>query len=696
MTLKTRMRTRFRWIAIVIIIIPFLIFLAFAGAMIFIDFNKYKVQIEAEVKQFTGHTLEIKGDLDVKIIPFSLTMQEVALKNRPDFDDLNIATLKSASIQISLWDLFINQNITVTGLELNQPKLFLNRLPSGKTNWQAFENLTQNLAFIPSLQSVAGFKKVAYQTVNVSNVPEIIQETPQKIVTTVKSGWLLGRLSVNGGEITWHDQQAGRHITLKNIELLAFDLRADEAFNLALKLDYDNLKNLQPLAFNLSTDLAVSNDFSAWLFSDWQGDAMLTLPESHYAEQIQIDLEGQGLSLDLKTQSIGIKQAQFKALEAQALLNGQGQFGQEFSLDGEVDARNFYFPSWQKYLNTAGFQFADSSALNRVAIALQFSLYNTGFALNEIVLRVDDTTLTGNAWKKSLEQPKYYFNFAIDHLNLDRYAIKIKQAVTKTYLPLALPIRTLRALNAEGQIKISQLQVRQLKFSDFDTTISAHSGEIYFSPLDVKLYQGNLQSKLKLDVTQDTPIYEWKGKVEEVQLAPFLQDGWQQNTFSGSYSGFFNLKTKGVNDYLLRQNMNGSFSAKVSQGAVTGMDLNRLLAGKKSNLKDQTQFKLLEVDGKLQDGVYHISKMNILSERFSGIGVGSIYLTNAWIDVRVDTLVKQPPSGLDGLTGLQVPVNIKGPIAHPQWSVDTQRMLNNPSNQSKFFKELGNLLGLTQ
>lgn len=711
---------KLRWlrrIAIVSMIIPLLIFLAFIGAMTFIDFNQYKPQIEAEVEQRTGHSLQIKGSLDIKIMPFSLNLQEIVLKNHPDFGEGNLLTLENARIQISLWDLFVNQNVKVTGLKVNNPKLYLSVLPTGKTNWQAFEQFThKGLASNSPVLEEHGFKKVSYKEVNtVSQTEELSTAVPS---------WLLESLAVTQGEVILNNQVSKQHVVLKNIELQAFDVQLDKTFNLALKFDYNNLKKPQNLKFDLTTDLTVNENLSNWLFTDWQGVMNVKLAEPLKASPIEVALEGQGLSFNFYSQTIGIKQAKFNMLEAKVLLNAQGVLGSEFFIEGNMEAEAFNFVNWQKHIATKDFQFFDKSALNDLSANFQFTVDNMGYSLNEIILKIDESHFTGNLWKKGGDYPEYYFNIEVDSLNLDRYAIRtkikttrnqdiksknveaqgveaqenneIQQAyrLTEPYLPLALPINTLRELNAKGQIKISELQAWQLKSSDFETSLSAHQGKLDFAPLDASFYQGILRSRLSLDVTQNTPKYAWRGKVNGVHLQPFLTDGWGHKKLLGDYSGFFNLKTKGVNTYLLRQNMNGSFSAKLQDGAVVGMDLNKLLAGEKSSLKDKTQFKLLELNGSLEEGRYHISKLNILSERFSGTGSGSVYLAEAKMNVQINTLVKQPPPGLNNLKGLQVPVNIKGSISDLQWSVDTQRLLEDPSNQAKLIKELGRFFGI--
>ena len=163
-------------------------------------------------------------------------------------------------------------------------------------------------------------------------------------------------------------------------------------------------------------------------------------------------------------------------------------------------------------------------------------------------------------------------------------------------------------------------------------------------------------------------------------------------SWTAQYSGGFDLQTRGVNSYLLRQNMNGRITAKVADGAFVGMDLNKLLAGQKTQPQDATQFSQLSLTGNIQKGILKTKDFKVKSRRFSVTGAGgSLELTSTLLDSTLYTVYQNPPKSLRSLKGMKVPVYLKGPLDQLKWSVDMKALLNNPDNQQKLLQGLQQL-----
>ena len=706
-------------------VIPILFVLAFIGAMTFMDFNQYKPQITQEVADRTGHKMQINGDLSVEIFPFALVVNEVVLENRPGFETPNLMTLAAARLQISLWDLFVEKRLTMTSVELKSPKLFLEVNEAGEENWKNFKRLAfwQNnkTAMQPIFArfnqgSKNGFQKVGFQKVETDTLissPGLAQPETKALANnnlnnpTLQGTWRLEGLVVNDAEVFWKQAQLGQEFLVNQINLLAFNVQPNRPFKLTLEFDFNDPKDAKHFETNINADLAVSSGLTNWELIDWAGFFKVVLPESLNIPEMRVETRGKRLSLDFTKDALVLKEGFLGALETQIELSVSGQFLKEIHLSGGIRTQDFNLPRWQRHAGEAGFGFQNPQALTNISGGFQFDYDPTGYAIKDLSLKVDKSTFTGQIWKTGSEAPRYQFDIAVDQFNLDDYALikaetEMKKAMEpekqgkagETYLPLALPVDTLKALDASGQFRAGSLQAWQLQFSNFETTISAKQGKIDFAPLDMQLYQGNVQSKLQLDVMQKTPHYDWRGKVNNIELKPFLTAGWQYPKLAGRYNGVFDLKTKGVNSYLLKQNMKGRFYAKVKQGSLVGMDLNRLLAGKASKKGDKTAFKQLIVDGKINKGQYRFSKLELLSDRFNSVGMGWVSLTKSWVDANLKTLIKKAPSDMSVLEGLQVPVNLKGPLNGAKWSVDTKGLLSDPSNQSKKLKAMRELLGL--
>lgn len=119
----------------------FLIFAAGIGiALMVINPNDFKPEIEAAVRKATGKELALKGDLSFSIFPgLGLQAGPAELEDAPGFGSEPFARLENISASVALLPLFRSRveigAVTLSGLRL---KLAVNE--SGKANWNMHRN----------------------------------------------------------------------------------------------------------------------------------------------------------------------------------------------------------------------------------------------------------------------------------------------------------------------------------------------------------------------------------------------------------------------------------------------------------------------------------------------------------------------------------------------------------------------------
>lgn len=102
----------------------------------FIDWNGYKPEIQAAVKESTGRDLTIGGDLSLAILPSpSLSVQDVTLSNITGGAAEPMARLGALRVDVALGPL-ISGDIRVTSVTLVEPTIVLERLADGRANWE--------------------------------------------------------------------------------------------------------------------------------------------------------------------------------------------------------------------------------------------------------------------------------------------------------------------------------------------------------------------------------------------------------------------------------------------------------------------------------------------------------------------------------------------------------------------------------
>jgi len=117
------------------LVVVLVVVLAYCAAILLIDPNSYKSQIEAAVKQATGRTLALRGPLHLAFgLPPWLVAEDVTLSNPGGLSRQEMATLERAEARIAVLPLLAG-NINLTDLTLVHPDVLLERDVNGRGNW---------------------------------------------------------------------------------------------------------------------------------------------------------------------------------------------------------------------------------------------------------------------------------------------------------------------------------------------------------------------------------------------------------------------------------------------------------------------------------------------------------------------------------------------------------------------------------
>ena len=727
-------------LTMIVVIIPVLIFLGFVGAVSLIDFNQYKPQLEQEVTQYTGHEFKIAGSLEVSVFPFALSAGDVSLKNSPAiaarFERENILSVKQVRAELSVWSLLIHKQVAIKGLELIQPKLTLLRDEQGY-NWKRLaqlaglsepfdQTLKQSLmsswhhqAAVASAQDLTRFKQ-GLQFVNANDTPSINADNASQSSESNTINWHFDSVIIKQGTFEHQDLRIGQIGEVSELNLLAFDVTLGQPFQVRSDFTYKNALNHRQYYFDVSANVDVSDGFLSLKVSDWQGIFNLKLPDDQNVPTMRLVTEGQRFLLDLLNEQVEIEGLVLSSLGSRFESSFKGQYGLNPQLSGTFSATDVNARKWFYHLGLPLPGFVQKEALTSLNGAMKWQLSEHKWAFNEIDVKLDKTAIKGNVWQALEAQPQgaamnqtYLFDLSVDQLNLNDYQanindgffpllqtfkdpesvdIKASKKVSRpakdetteaTYLPLAVPVSTLKALSADGQIKVNHLTYKEMVLESIEMTLTANQGQLQLAPFDAQLFKGALASKLTLNVNGETPAYNWYGQLENVALGSLLKAGWQTQPLGGLLNAHFKLKTLGSNTRVLTQNLQGELNATLAKGDFYGVDLQKLLTGQNSTAEDKTPYQNLVLKGLFDQGVYKAKQFSVTSKSFAANGYGSIDLNKASIDSQLQISVTELPASLSHLKGVLVPVSYGGPIENLRWTVNLQSLLKDPSNQAK-------------
>jgi AsmA protein len=263
----------------------------------------------------------------------------------------------------------------------------------------------------------------------------------------------------------------------------------------------------------------------------------------------------------------------------------------------------------------------------------------------------------------------------IDQLNMDFYRAHSTLREGETYLPIAVPVTTLRQTPFEGEFQIAQLTLWDAEYQAIYAKLQGEGGVVNLNPLRLDLYEGHWAGDMQIDVTGETPAFALNWRWQDVALGDWLSAMVDYQDLSGKLGGEGRLQTAGSNEKALKYNAQGEFAFTLEQGSYRGLDLNRLLVAQMPQVGDQTDFERLEVTGRIIDGVIRVRPMHLYSTKFDITGRAQVHLPTSLMRGQLVLDYKKPPTPLGFLEGAKLPVEVDGPILAPCWFIDSREVL---------------------
>lgn len=636
-----------------------------------IDPNDYKAEITDKVRQLTGRTLSVDGDLSLSVFPWlGMEIGSLGLSNAEGFGESPFARVKQAAIRVKLMPL-LSKRLEVDTIGLDGLELNLARQKDGRTNW---DDLTAE-------QKTADKKEGDGSTGSDVGL----------------AGFSVGGIDINDARVSWDDRAAGQRFDIDGLNLQSGAIEPGRPVDLKLELVAKSSAPQVEAALQLQAQVKL--DDAAGLLQvddlelavDAKGDA---LPGGKAQAELQagllLTLDGQSLEVrGLALNADGLKlDAELKAshLQSKPLVDGVLKLA-------DIDLRQ-----WLVDHGISLPMMSDDKALTLVGADATLASDGAVTRIEPLTLRLDDTRITGGA---SLEGEAVGFRLAVDAIDVDRY-LPPEQAEAAADAPSVeapasagteqqlLPVETLRALQVDGVLEIGRLTVKRLLAEQIQVSVKAKDGRLEVGQQVKKFYQGTYRGKLNLDVSGKSPLTRIDSKAEGIEIGPLLKDLSDQDRLTGKGRLDAKLNTRGNSIDAFKRSLGGNLSFKFENGAVKGINLARMIREAKARLKGkmlpedgrelQTDFSEMSGSAAVKQGVVTNKDLLAKSPFLRVDGKGKVNLVAENLDytikaVVVSTAKGQGGEGLEELKGIPVPVHLTGDLAAPKFEVDWKEVL---------------------
>ena len=675
--------------------------------------NEYKPQIIQAVKDKQQRTLKLDGEIKLTIFPsIGAKVEKISLSEFKS--DKVFAAVESARISLALLPLLAKQ-VVVSEVGLSGVKVQVVKFKDGSTNLDDLTGKSSTKEEAPApkdtkSQAAVKFDIAAvkiehtdlsyrdesngaqYELKNLNlktgriangvpgkiNLDAVIQSTKPKLdLATQLQTTLTFDLDKKLFQFDGLDLQVkGSALTITNVLVKAsggasanLSTQEFKASGLLVKVDGTNDKDnfalklempamsftkdkviAEKLSINATQDGALGNLIATLTLNDMQGDAKL--------------FKSSGLVLD-----VDLKQAEqsFKLKMSTPLA-------------GSLEAKQINLSALVIALSAAGDKLPGKAVNSEMKGSVQVDAERESVLL-DLAGGLLQSNVKAKLAVKGFTEPAIRFDLDVDQFDADLYLPKKTATVATKSEPVPeqpFDLSALQKLNIEGSVRIGSLKVANVKTTKLRIDVKAHKGLVSVNPLSANLYQGSMSGSAEVNAAEAQPTFTAKQTISAVQLGLLVKDAAELDMVEGKANLNVNISTRGNLVSVLKKSLNGSVALNMTDGAIKGVNLSKLLHGAQNlgqgvqTLKpiagDKTEFSELKANIKITNGVAHNDDLLVKSPSLRVTGKGDVDIGNSTIDYASKTTLAESVDGKN--TSVTVPVQLIGTFADLKFKVD--------------------------
>ena len=623
----------------VVLILPFVV-----------PVEAYKGQIEAQVERATGRNFEIRGPVELSILP-SLAVQahDVHLANVPGAAEADIASLKELQVQLELWPL-LTGTVEVARFVLVEPVIYLEVDQEGRPNWQ--------------LGEAAG-----------EPAPGTEPEAPSDEGTTVPITDLkLGDIRIENGTITYADAASGQSERLEAVNLTADlpDIRSP--LNAEGSLRYKD----QPIQLQLAVQSPLSVIEG--------GRSPLTLS----TDSDLLDLAFDGTVTNGATPGA----EGFVELDVASIRDLSAWLAEPIEFQGE-GLRNLGIAG-QLRASPERVAFTDATIdLDDIDAKGEVSADLSG-AAPKITGRLDVAALNLNPYLPASEPE------SAGQAGAGQGAGGAAAAPAGwSDEPIALP--PIGGVEVDFELTVGSLTYQKVELGRSVLGLTLQ-GQTFTADLqEFALYGGQGSGSLQVALQGGTPVIKEQFRLDGLQALPFLQAAADFDRLEGTASAEITTQTRGSTERQLVQNLNGDGKVTFQNGAIVGINVAAMVRNAAAAFLNpeagetrKTDFAELGGSFNIQNGILSNQDMRLQAPVLRVNGSGRINLPQRTMNYRIEPVAAPTLEGQGGsqqVAGILVPVVIQGPWDDLEYKPDlsgvVQQALENPEQLKRQIEQLG-------
>jgi AsmA protein len=626
------------------------LFVTVVLAVMIIDPNDYKQQIQDQVKNKINRELVITGDLGWSFYPLlGFSSGEAVLKNSPEFSEETLLTIKKAAISINLLPILKGQlevgEIILQGAEFN---LITNSDGSSNLdNLQPAEEKTTPEA--------------------TTQLPAEEQEKTEQSKPVNLTRFALSGITITNAQLQIIDHQKGEYqkIFVESMILDEFSFDQNAHFSLAtliknnqleIKLSLETDLLIDSLINNIElTNLVIETETRSTALPNTTIKTTLTTELQYQTQNQQLDINPITINVlfsgEFLNGHIDLKSSELRLLEHNKLIIDELDLTAELSgsslgnnqlitslktnlianianetvnidkfelknmlsgdtLQGDlnIDFSQLNMTHFEKIMIE---QFKLTSELTAKAIHkdkintviqtdISYDLAQQKLNLNALRSNINELLLEGELSFQQKAIPVIRYTLKGNVWDLNPYMPK-KSETDQAEQKKAVVVQTeetteqvepdlsiLKQLDVNGDFSLDGLLYEDIKIGKITNKLIIKDGQASIKPLTINLYNGSVYLDAWVNEANGQNRYQAVTKIKDVTLLPLLTDAAKLEILSGKANLDLVANGQGLTANKIQQRVNAKGSFKILDGEIYGINLSEKVRVFKAKLKGQT------------------------------------------------------------------------------------------------------------
>ena len=713
--------------------------LAVVAVLVLVDPDDFREPIQQAVEEATDRSFVMEGPLGLSFIPCcGVSLGPAELGNPEGFPDEPFARVESAVVSARVLPYITSQEIQVSQISVDGLNLNLHVREDGSDNWtfgeesepadEAPAGETQelgdlNLGELAITNGAVSYRDLAAggnylvdqlelsaedvalgQPFDLSaGVRVVDRDTNDEYNAQFSASVQLeesGAAQASGlsTEITISSAEISPEPVKGALNIATLTYAADGAVTLTdLAADLQaTLPDVSPQPVQTEMLVASLNYGAdgAVALSGLTGQAQATLPDvSPDALKPEWKVDSLSYGADNRVDVKGTR-LEVPELGMRLTVGARGRLADETVLGGSFKIAPFSPRELMAAMNMEAPVTADPDVLKKAELSGRWALRDDAAWTQDLSLVLDDSTITGNVGLSSFETGATRFDLNLDAMDVDRYLPPEGEAEADEAPAESgseeLALEDLRELAISGELNAGKITVAGISLTDFKAVIEGEGGQLALDPLSAQLYGGQIQGAYKIDATGDEALINLQQGIQTIQMGPFLTDLADVENLSGLLNLQFNGTTRGAMADEWLAGLDGDMNFSLADGALEGVDVWYEIRKAVNQIKGKalpeapadprTEISSLSASGDIQQGVLDNRDLVMQIPFMRVSGAGQINLAQQDMDYGLSAKVLSRPEfpdgeSLDELQGIEIPLNLSGPLESPKVGVDVQTLV---------------------